>query len=189
MKDSSPGEYLVIWVPTPHEIVREMLALANVSSWDVVYDLGCGDARTLISAVRDFGARRAVGYEIRQELCETSRKMIEQSGLQERVRIINEDLRKADLSEASVVTLYLTTQANQAVRNALESELRPGSRVVTYLFPIPGWLAAKEIDLESHSFTEGRFIGKLYLYLMPPAMTGVYSRAPEIANSAISSSE
>ena len=118
----------------------------------------------------DFGARRAVGYELRPDLCRASRKTVRQLGVQDRIKVVNGDLRQADLSDASVVTLYLTTQANQMLVEALGTRLRPGSRVVTYLFPIPGWLPAKEVDLGDSSFEEGRFIGKLYLYLMPPTL-------------------
>jgi tRNA A58 N-methylase Trm61 len=158
---------LVVWVPTPWEIVGQMLALANISPEDVVYDLGCGDGRVLISAVRDFGARRAVGYELRKDLCEACSKTAEQLTLQDRIEVIRGDLRGADLSEASVVTLYLSTEANRLLLNRMQETLRPGSRVVTYLFPIPGWISAREVDLSSLSFKEGRFVGRLYLYLLP----------------------
>jgi precorrin-6B methylase 2 len=162
---------LVTWVPTPHEIVARMLGLAGVSPEDVVFDLGCGDGRVLISAVRDFGARRAIGYELRPDLCRVSRNAIRKLGVQSRIKVVNGDLRQADLSDASVVVLYLTTQANQMLVEVLERRLIPGSNVVTYLFPIPGWLPAREVDLGDCSFEEGKFIGKLYLYLMPPTST------------------
>lgn len=168
MQQHSPGPNLVVWVPTPHEIVARMLALAGVSPEDIVCDLGCGDGRILVSAVKDFGARRAVGYELRPDLCRAARKTVRQLGAQDRIKIINGDLRQADLSDASVVTLYLTTRANQSLVEVLRTRLRPGSRVVTFLFPVPGWLPSREVDLGSLSFEEGKFIGKLYLYLMPP---------------------
>jgi precorrin-6B methylase 2 len=164
---------LVVWEPTPYEIVQQMLTLAQVSPGDVVYDLGCGDGRVLVTAVKDFGAERAVGYELRQDLCETSRKAIGQLDLPGRIRIVNGDLRKAYLSQASVVTLYLTTKANRMLARQLEGKLRPGTRVVTYLFPVPGWLPASEIDLQTLSFKEGRFIGKLYLYIIPQAFADI----------------
>ena len=169
MQEHSSANSLVVWVPAPREIVAQMLALAGVSGGDVVYDLGCGDGRVLISAVKDFAAKRAVGYELRQDLCEISRRLVRQLDLQDRIEIINGDLLKADLSGASVVTLYLTGEANRMLSQRLERGLRPGSRVVTYLFPVSGWLPAKEVDLENLCFTEGKFIGKLYLYVMPQA--------------------
>jgi precorrin-6B methylase 2 len=161
---------LVTWVPTPNEIVTRMLQLAEVSSGDIVCDLGCGDARILVSAARDFGARRAVGYELIGDLCSASRELVCRLDLQDRIEIVNGDLRAADLSDASVVTLYLTSEANRILAELLRMGLRPGARVVTYLFPISGWLPAREIDLNTATFEEGRFIGKLYLYRMPPAL-------------------
>jgi precorrin-6B methylase 2 len=162
---------LVIWVPTPQEVVARMLGLAGVSSEDIVCDLGCGDGRVLVSAVREFGARRAIGYELRPDLCRSCRKTVLQLGLEDKIEIVNGDLRQADLSQASVVTLYLTTSAHQMLVGVLGTTLRAGSRVVTYLFPIPGWLPAREVDLASFLFEEGRFVGKLYLYLIPPMGT------------------
>jgi tRNA A58 N-methylase Trm61 len=144
-----------------------MLFLAGVSAGDVVYDLGCGDGRILISAVNEFGAAEAVGYELRQDISEKARKAIEQSGLSGKISIVIGDLLEADLSGASVVTLYLTTEAHELLRERLARGLRPGSRVVTYLFPISGWIPDREIDLESLPFQEGRFVGRLCLYLIP----------------------
>ncbi len=164
------GPNLVVWVPAPLEVVRRMLELAGVSPGDVVYDLGSGDGRILVSAVRDFGAARAVGYELRPDLCAASLKAARQSGLDAKIDVVNGDLRSADLSEASVVTLYLTSEANRMLVNSLAKGLRPGARVVTYLFPISGWKPAEEVDLAASSFTEGKFIGKLYLYVMPPLL-------------------
>ena len=169
MQEHNSTSNLVIWVPTPYEIVRHMLVLAEVSPADIVYDLGCGDGRVLILAAKDFNAKKAVGYELRQDLCKISRKVIQELGLQDRITIANRDFRDADFSEASVVTLYLTTDVNQMLFLDLISNLRPGSRVVSYLFPISGWLPVKEVDLEGIAFIEGKFIGKLYPYLVPQA--------------------
>ena len=101
-----------------------------------MYDLGCGDAKVLISAVKDFGANRAVGYELRPDLYAASRKKVQQLALHDRIKIISGDLREADLSEASLVTLYLSTEANRLLHRGLERKLKPGCRVVTYFFPI-----------------------------------------------------
>jgi ubiquinone/menaquinone biosynthesis C-methylase UbiE len=169
MERSDASASLVTWVPAPYEIVRQMLVLAGTSPGDVVYDLGCGDGRVLISAVNEFGARAAVGYELRQDLCEKARTGIAQCGLSGKIRIVVGDLREADLSGASVVTLYLTTEANELLRDRLARGLRPGSRVVTYLFPIPGWVPTKELDLGKLSFEEGQFVGKLYSYFVQQA--------------------
>ena len=99
-----PGS-LARWEPTPLETVKSILELAKVGPTDTVYDLGCGDARILIMAVKEFGAKRAVGYEIRQDLCEGSKKEIRRQHLQKRISVIKGNLLDADVSEASVITL------------------------------------------------------------------------------------
>jgi len=151
---------LVPWVPTPFETVRKMLELAQVGSKDIVYDLGCGDARMLIMAVKEFGARKAVGYEIRQDLLEDSKQEIQRQNVQDRVTLIKGDLLDADLSEASVIVLYLTSRANERLRPKLEKEVQSGTRIVSYYFKMDPWQPAS---------TEVCSTGTIYLYLIPQA--------------------
>ena len=151
---------LIQWVPTPLEIVRKMLELAQVGPKDIIYDLGCGDARILIMAVKEFGVQKAVGYEIRQDLYEGSIKEIESQNLQNRVTLIRGDLLNADLSEASVITIYLSTTANETVRPKLESEAKPSTRIVSHDFPMKTW---------QEESTASCSTAKLYLYRIPQA--------------------
>ena len=151
---------LARWDPTPFEIVRKMLELAQVGSEDIVCDLGCGDARMLITAVKEFGARKAVGYEIRQDLYESSMREIQSQNLQNRVTLIRGDLLNADLSEASVITLYLFPSANEILRPKLEREARFATRIVSHDYPIKTWQKA-ETDVCSTA--------TLYLYVTPQA--------------------
>ena len=151
---------LIQWVPTPLEIVRKMLEMAQVGPKDILYDLGCGDARILIMAVKEFGAKKAVGYEIRQDLYEGAMKEIKNQNLQNRVTLINGDLLGADLSEASVITMYLSTTANETVRPKLESEVKPSTRIVSHDFSFKTW---QEENTESCS------TATLYLYRVPQA--------------------
>jgi len=138
---------LVPYVPTPYEVVREMLRLAKVGKDDVVFDLGCGDGRILITAAREFGAR-AVGIELRKDLVEQCIKNVREAGLEDRILVIEGDFFDFDLSEATVVTLYLLTTVNEKLRPKLERELRPGARVVSHDFEIVGWKpkVSKSID-------------------------------------------
>ncbi len=168
-KDVLPGQAskaeqtslpLVIWDPTPPETVKKILELAQVGPEDVVYDLGCGDARILIMAVKEYGAKRAVGYEIRQDLYDQSIKEIKNQNLQDRITLIRDDLLNADLSEASVITLFLSTAANEYLRPKLEREAKPSTRIVSYVHPMKTWQA---------NSTESWPADRLYLYIVPQA--------------------
>ena len=151
---------LARWEPTPLETVKSMLELAKVNSKDKVYDLGCGDARILIMAVKEFGSKRAVGYEIRQDLCEGSKKEIRRQHLQKRISVIKGNLLDADVSEASVITLYLYPTANEILRPKLEKETKFGTRVVSHEHLIETWQIA---ETKEYSFET------LYLYIVPEA--------------------
>jgi len=146
------------YLPTPPEIVRRMLKIARVGPGDVVYDLGCGDGRILITAVQEFGADRAVGFETWEDLCRAALAEIERQGLQSRVKLVNGDLFDADLYEATVITLYLDESTNQRLKPKLERTARVGTRIVSYAYEIKGWRAAKKI--KRHGDT-------VYLYIVP----------------------
>jgi len=160
---------LVKWIPTPIEIVRQMLKLAEASPEDFLYDLGSGDGRILTMAVKEFGVRKAFGCEFEKDIYDISQRKIRRLKLEDRICIINGDLLNADFCEASVITLYLSSRANQILRPRLQKYASPGSRIVSYLFPISGWRVAKTVNLRSLSFREGCFIGMRYLYLVPQA--------------------
>lgn len=124
----------VPFVPTPHEVVREMLRVAQVDKDDVVYDLGCGDGRIVITAVKDFGAKRGVGVDIDPQRIRESNENARKAGVTDRVRFLQQDLFETDLQDATVVTLYLLPSINLRLRPKLFSELHPGSRVVSHDF-------------------------------------------------------
>lgn len=119
--------------------VRQMLKLADVGPRDVVYDLGSGDGRIVISAVQDFHARRAVGIELRENLVNKARDKIWRLNLTSNVEIVHEDIFKVDVSEADVVTLYLTSYGIDRIRLKLEEELKPRTRVVSRHYKILEW--------------------------------------------------
>jgi SAM-dependent methyltransferase len=124
--------------PTPQTVVERMLAIADVKPTDVVYDLGCGDGRIVITAATKFAAH-AVGVEIRRDIYERTLAHVSALGLSDRVRIVHGDALKTDLTGADVVTLYLLTSSNERLRPVLEAELKPGARVVSHDFEIRGW--------------------------------------------------
>ncbi|TRO46544.1 methyltransferase domain-containing protein [Candidatus Bathyarchaeota archaeon] len=153
------------YVPTPHNVVESMLTLAHASSEDVVYDLGCGDGRILMAAVEGFGAKKAVGYDLNPKMCGRVRLMVDEKGLSDRIEVVNGNFFLADLSGASLVTLYLTTSGNSKLRPKLEEELAPGSRVVSHDFPIHGWTTVKK-DPPEHYVVGSH---KIYVYSIPEA--------------------
>src|ERR1700730_9783675 len=125
----------VPYVQTPSEVVMEMLRLARVTPEDVVYDLGSGDGRLVIAAARYFGAR-GVGIELEPALVTESIKIARRAGVAERTRFLQEDIFAAYISEATVVTLYLSPDVNLRLRPKLLTQLKPGSRIVSHDFPI-----------------------------------------------------
>jgi ubiquinone/menaquinone biosynthesis C-methylase UbiE len=153
-----PGENLAPYIPTPQEAVDRMLEAAHVKPGDVVYDLGSGDGRIVITAAQKFGAR-GVGVEIRPDLCQKARERIKSLGLEDRVSMVEGSALRVDLSSADVVTMYLLTSSNERLKPNLEKYLKPGSRVVCYEFPIKGWRPMEAIVLQT-----GRTEHLVYLY-------------------------
>jgi hypothetical protein len=132
-----PG-WLAPFDPTPHEIVDRMLTVAAVTNVDVVYDLGAGDGRVLIAAAKKRGAR-GVGFEVDPGLVKLARENVRREKLDDLVEIRQQDFMSADLSAATVVTLYLSYDGNLAVRPKLMRELKRGARVVSYTFDMAEW--------------------------------------------------
>jgi protein-L-isoaspartate O-methyltransferase len=123
----------VIFVPTPPEVVDAMLKLANVTSKDVVYDLGCGNGIIVATAAQKFGAH-AVGIDIDPQRVKESNERIQQAGVTDKVKILNADLFTSEIGDATVVTLYLLPSLNQKLIPKLNKELKPGTRVVSQSF-------------------------------------------------------
>jgi len=126
------------FVATPPDVVDRMLALARVGSQDVVYDLGCGDGRIVIAAARNFGAR-GVGIDIDPVRIEEAQANARRAGIEHLVTFKVQDALETDVSEATVVTLYLVSALNVKLRPRLAAQLRPGARVVSHNFAIGDW--------------------------------------------------
>ena len=157
-----PGGTDVPFLVTPPEIVDQMLRLAKVGPADTVYDLGSGDGRLVIAAVRDFGARAAIGVEIDPTLVARSREYARRAGVADRVTFLEQDFFQADLAPASVVTLYLTREVNMRLAPRLRSELRPGTRVVSFDFDMGDWEPRAMIRVD----VNGRAT-PVYLWVVP----------------------
>jgi len=151
---------------SPPEVVKRMLEVAEAGPSDVVCDLGCGDGRILIAAVGDFKAKEAVGYEIRMDVCNNALEEVVRANLQDRIKIINGDFFEADLSRASVITVYLDSFTNEKLRLKLERETSPGTRIVSHDYPMPGWQPLRE-----DTFQEDHNSHTIYLYVVPTSFS------------------
>lgn len=163
-QDKKLREPDVVYVPTPEDVVREMLKLANVHKGDILYDLGCGDGRTVITAAKEYGIK-AVGIDINPERISESQANAHAAGVTDKVQFRNEDLFEADFKEATVVTLYLLPSLNVKLRPKLWKDLKPGTRIVSHDFDMGDWEPDKKVDLEHHT---------IYLWTIPanpPATT------------------
>ncbi len=148
----------VIFVPTPSDIVDTMLKMAGVTKKDTVYDLGCGDGRIVITAAQRYGAR-GVGIDIDPERVAEATENVKKAGVADRVKIIRGDLFEADISAATVVTLYLLTDLNLKLRPKLLRDLKPGTRVVSHAFSMGDWKPERTAEISGTT---------VYLWRIPP---------------------
>jgi len=148
----------VIFVPTPNEVVNKMLEMAKVTANDVVYDLGCGDGRIVITAAQRYGCR-GVGIDIDPERIREATENVARGKVTDKVRFIQGDLFEADISEATVVTLYLLTELNLKLRPKLMKDLRPGTRVVSHAFAMGDWKPERTERVDGSA---------VYLWRIPP---------------------
>ena len=148
----------VIFVPTPQEVVEDMLRLANVKKGDVLYDLGSGDGRIAITAASKYGVK-ATGIDIDPQRIREANENAKKAGVSHLVQFRQENLFTADFKDATVVTLYLLPDLNVKLRPKLWKELKPGTRIVSHQFEMGAWKPEKKVE------TNGRSI---YLWTVPP---------------------
>jgi len=170
-KDNIAGPY----VPTPWVIVDEMLKLAGIRGEDVVYDLGSGDGRLVITAAKRFGAR-GVGVELQTELVEMARTAAKHEGVADRVKFVQGDLFETDIKDASVVMLYLLPRFVTRLVPRLRAELRPGTRIVSHDYPLAPWPPDRELsmDVAEKEMISGTSWTRLYYYVVPARVQGVW---------------
>jgi len=148
----------VIFVPTPQEVVEDMLRLANVQKGDVLYDLGSGDGRIAITAARKYGIK-ATGIDIDPERIREANENAKKAGVTGLVQFRQENLFAADFKDATVITLYLLPDLNVKLRPKLCNELKPGTRIVSHQFEMGAWKPEKRLE------SNGRTI---YFWTVPP---------------------
>jgi len=147
----------VIYVPTPQEVVDEMLKLAKVGKGDVLYDLGSGDGRIPVTAAKRFGIR-AYGIDIDPQRIQEANENARKNGVTKLVQFKQEDLFKAKFADATVVTLYLLPDLNVKLRPRLLAELKPGTRIVSHQFDMGTWKPDRKVELNGRT---------IYLWTVP----------------------
>jgi SAM-dependent methyltransferase len=151
---------------TPQKVVEEMLEMAKVTKDDTVYDLGCGDGRFVITAAKKYGAR-GVGIDIDPKRVQESHQKAIEAGVTDRVRFIEDDLFTTHIHEATVITLYLLQELNLKLRPKLLRELKPGSRIVSYVYDMGDWKPDTMRPLGNSTFY-------YYVWVIPADVAGVW---------------
>jgi SAM-dependent methyltransferase len=141
---------IVPYVPTPQEVVERMLDLAQVKKGDVVYDLGSGDGRIVVTAAKKYGVK-AVGFEIDPQRIKESHENIKKAGVENLVEIRQQDIRTVDLSPATVLTMYLLPEVNLMIRPNIWKQMKPGSRIVSHDFDMGDWKPLKTENIKDGS--------------------------------------
>jgi precorrin-6B methylase 2 len=149
----------VIFVPTPKDVVEKMLELAKVTSKDVLYDLGCGDGGIVIAAAQKYGCR-SVGIDIDPKRIQEATANAKAAKVTDKVKFVEADLFESDISEATVVTLYLLTRLNEKLKPKLLKDLKPGTRVVSHAFDMGDWKPEATASVNSTT---------VYLWRIPKA--------------------
>jgi SAM-dependent methyltransferase len=167
IKDAGP------YVPSPQSVVSDMLRYADVGPNDFLVDLGSGDGRIVLTAAKVFGAR-GFGVEIKDELVKRANEAAKKEGIAERVKFIKADLFKTDISQASVITMYLLPDTVNLLKDKFLTELRPGTRIVSHDYPLTGWIPEKyvQMDLEDKVQISGVTTTLIYLYVVPAKVAG-----------------
>jgi hypothetical protein len=170
------------YVPTPQIVVDEMLKTADVTAKDFVIDLGSGDGRMIITAARTFKAG-GVGVDIDAKLVDLSNKQAKADGVGDRVKFIEQDMFKADISKATVVTLYVLPDFMEKLRPKLLAELKPGARIVSHDYYMREWYPDRQISLTVPEKREANGTDKAYVYLwiVPSVVAGGWRMEVDLA--------
>jgi uncharacterized protein (TIGR03000 family) len=165
--DPEKGDTLIIsYVPTPQETVDAMMKLAKVGKDDVVYDLGCGDGRLVVTAVKKFNAKRGVGIDRDPERIKEAKANAKKAGVEDKVEFRQDDIfATKDISKATVVTLYLSDSLNEKLRDSLFKQLKPGTRIVSHRFRMGDWKPEKTEMVDIDDPTEDEKL--IFLWTIP----------------------
>lgn len=171
--DPDNGALDVIYVPTPHQVVKRMLELAKVGPGDIHYDLGSGDGRIAIAAVKDFKAKKAIGIDLDPQRIRESLDNHKKAGVGDRVAFLNRNIFETDFSEANVISLYLLSTLNLRLRPAI-LDMRPGTRIITQSFTMSDWTPDhfEVVEFEENGHRGSR---NVYLFIVPAKAAGQWT--------------
>jgi hypothetical protein len=174
--DVEPVKNAGPYVPSPQSVVSDMLRYAEVSNRDFLIDLGSGDGRIVLTAAKVFGAR-GFGVEIKDDLVKRANEAAKREGIDDRVKFLKQDLFKTDISQATVITMYLLPDTVNLLKDKLMSELKPGTRIVSHDYPLTGWIPEKyvQMDLEDKVKISGVTTTLIYVYIVPAKVAGSWS--------------
>lgn len=165
----------VLYIPTPQEVVNEMLKMAQVTKDDVIYDLGSGDGRIPITAAQKYGTR-GVGIDIDPERVQEAQENAREAGVTDRVEFLQQDLFASDIGEATVVTLYLLPELNLRLRPQLFEQLKPGTRIVSHAFDMGDWEPDRVVVAEGST---------IYLWIVPEEIPANLRSKDRLSNSSL----
>jgi SAM-dependent methyltransferase len=157
----------VPYVPTPPAVVNKMLELADVKKEDIVYDLGCGDGRIVITAAKRYGVS-GVGVDIDPQRIKESKENARKEGVENRVQFLQQDLFKTDISKASVLTLYLLPNINLRLRPQIFRQVKPGTRISSHAFSMGDWEADQTVQVA------GEYPRTVYFWVVPAHVGGTW---------------
>lgn len=149
-------------IPVPEDVIPKMLEMASVKPGEVVFDLGSGDGRILIVAAREFHAR-AVGVEVRKRLVKQGRERAKELGLSRQVKVMASNFKKVSLRKADVLAIYLSSYTLNLLVPKFTRELRPGTRIVNFDYPILGWTPLRQIEVLPTGWKKSH---PIYLYIV-----------------------
>lgn len=163
----------VIYVPTPHTVVKRMLEIAKVGPDDIHYDLGSGDGRIAIASVKDFNAKRSVGIDLDPQRIRESMENLAKAGVGDRVTFLNKNIFETDFSEATVISLYLLNRLNIKLRPTI-LDMKPGTRIVTQSFTMNEWEAdyTEKVEFVNDGTRGTR---NVFLYIVPAKAGGKWT--------------
>jgi len=183
--DLEPVKNAGPYVPSPESVVADMLRYADVNAKDFLIDLGSGDGRIVLTAAKVFGAR-GFGVEIKEDLVKRANQAAKDQGLADRVKFVKQDLFKTDISQASVITMYLLPDTVNLLKDKFLTELKPGTRIVSHDYPLTGWIPEKyvQMDLEDKVQISGVTTTLIYVYVVPAKVAGSWTvrMPPAISN-------